>query len=50
MKTKRRYMPPIDSPPIEKLAMQSLDLANNNIVFTKDYVEVFREAIGYSNI
>ena len=25
-------------------------MANNNIVFNKDFVDVFREAIGYSNI
>ena len=41
MKTKRRYKPTIEAPPIKKLTLMSFDLANNDISFTKDNVELF---------
>lgn len=41
MKTKRRYKPTIETPPIKKLTLMSFDLANNDITFTKENVELF---------
>ena len=50
MKHKKRFKQPAEVGPIKKLALQSLDLANNAIKFTSKHVSIFQEAIGFSDI
>ena len=41
LKTKRRNKQPVEVGPIKKLALQSLDLANNDLTFGRSFAELF---------
>lgn len=50
MKTKRRYRQKVEAGPVNKLALQSLDLANNDLRLNTNVQKLFQEAVGYSDL
>ena len=50
LKTKRRFRAPAESVPLSKLALQSLDLANNDIRLPVSVQSLFQEAVGFSDL